>query len=220
MNRYFRKCLAASCLVATSLCANAGVIISADSAMASSVWDSTGTYSVSNTIDQSGLSITYNSGVDDFDTYLAQSPMHSLFANTEWFSLSGVQSASLVYDLGQIYDLDAVALWVEDAWAPPTDVSFLVSTDGVNFTTISGGLSLPDFSGDYPATRYGFSTTSARYFSIEMGACSTQGCSLGEIAFSAVVPAVNPTPVPEPSSIFVLALGLIGVAARKVKIRN
>jgi len=44
-------------------------------------------YSIINTINQSGLSLTYISGVTDFDTYLATKPNHTSKANgNEWFS--------------------------------------------------------------------------------------------------------------------------------------
>ena len=44
-------------------------------------------YSIENTIDQSGLSLKYVSGVTDFDSYLASKPKHTSNANgNEWFS--------------------------------------------------------------------------------------------------------------------------------------
>lgn len=44
-------------------------------------------YSIGNTIDQSGLSLRYVSGLTDFDSYLASKPKHTSNANgNEWFS--------------------------------------------------------------------------------------------------------------------------------------
>lgn len=44
-------------------------------------------YFIENTIDQSGLSLPFISGVTDFDSYLASKPMHTSNANgNEWFS--------------------------------------------------------------------------------------------------------------------------------------
>ena len=44
-------------------------------------------YSIKNTINQSGLSLKYVSGVTDFDSYLASKPQHTSNANgNEWFS--------------------------------------------------------------------------------------------------------------------------------------
>jgi hypothetical protein len=44
-------------------------------------------YSIENTIDQSGLSLDYVSGITDFNTFLASKPKHTSNANgNEWFS--------------------------------------------------------------------------------------------------------------------------------------
>ena len=162
---------------------HAGIIRGAVNATASSEFDSR--YDIGNTIDQSGLSSNYNSGVDDFTAYLSANPTHTtIAANLEWFTQSGVQSAVATFDLGALFSIDAAALWVEEAWAPATDVSFLASTDGLNFVSLLGNISLPDNTVDYPASVFNFSAANARYFQVDFGSCGTSGCSLGEIAFS------------------------------------
>jgi hypothetical protein len=51
-------------------------------------------YSIENTIDQSGLSLKYESGVTDFDEYLAGKPQHTSKADgNEWFSKDRSQAS-------------------------------------------------------------------------------------------------------------------------------
>jgi hypothetical protein len=69
--------------------AAASTIVAPVEAFASSEFISTtgNDYSIDNTINQSGLSIGYQSGLTDFATYLALNPKHTSAANgNEWFS--------------------------------------------------------------------------------------------------------------------------------------
>lgn len=199
-------------IVCLSTTVNAGMIRSAVDATASSEISSL--FDIGNTIDQSGLSSTYNSGFDDFDAYLASGPAHSILSvGFEWFSVQNIQSATTIFDLGSMYQIDAVALWVEESWAPHSDVSFLVSNDGIDFTPVLGGLSLPSNTGNYPATRFDFTAINARYFQIDFGNCSSSGCSLGEIAFSTE----NVSTVPAPTAFWLLGSGLIGFIGMRKK---
>jgi hypothetical protein len=66
----------------------ASTIVAPVSAFATSNFGPTrNDYSIENTIDQSGLSLKYISGVTDFDSYLAKKPKHTSNADgNEWFS--------------------------------------------------------------------------------------------------------------------------------------
>jgi len=93
MNQFLRNgtFLAATLVVAYADCAGqaaAATIIAPVSATASSIFiKPRSDYSIENTIDQSGLSLKYESGVTDFDDYLAGDPKHTSKANgNEWFS--------------------------------------------------------------------------------------------------------------------------------------
>lgn len=93
MNQFLRNgtFLAATLIVAYAVCAGqaaAATIVAPVSATASSIFvKPRSDYSIENTIDQSGLSLKYESGVTDFDDYLAGDPKHTSKANgTEWFS--------------------------------------------------------------------------------------------------------------------------------------
>ncbi len=215
-----KKMLSVVGLLLCSHIASAGVIRSAVDATASSEYSSD--YGIKYTIDQSGLSAGYTSGVDDFMTYLSTNPSHTLqAANFEWFSQYGVRSAVATYDLGSLYLLDAAALWAEEAWAPHTNVSFWVSENGVDYTSILSALSLVDNVGDYPASIFNFSAVNARYFQIAFGNCAVDGCSLGEIAFStSAVVTQQPPSIPAPMPLTLVLMGLVGLwFARKPQSR-
>src|ERR1700712_2317132 len=53
----------------------------------------------SQTIDQSGLTVPYVSGVTDLQTYLASSPTHTGFNNASGFTLTN-PTVNVDYDLG------------------------------------------------------------------------------------------------------------------------
>ena len=85
------KPLTATLIVAYAACfdqASASTIVAPVSAFATSNFIQPRTdYSIENTIDQSGLSLKYESGVTIFDAYLEGKPKHTSKANgNEWFS--------------------------------------------------------------------------------------------------------------------------------------
>lgn len=209
-----KKIISLVMLLVCSHAVSASVIRSAVSATASSEYSST--YNILRAIDQSGLSSGYVSGVDNFATYLASNPTHTLIAaNYEWFTEVGVRSAVATFDLGSLYSLSAAALWVEEAWAPHSDVSFWVSTNGVDFSSVMNNLTLVDNPGDYAASVYNFAAVNARYFQIAFGRCSTNGCSLGEIAFNTSNATNDTRPVSAPMSVALLLTGFAGLYYRR-----
>lgn len=202
-------CLCASTIATT---AHATAILSPVAATATS--DAGVGYTIDNTIDQSGLSTGFTSGVTDFDTYIAGNPMHSYVAlNNEWFTASGTTSASVTYDLGSAWKVDRLALWNEDA----SGIGFFdvfISLDGVTFTQIANALTPSNnpYEVDYPAEVFALGLNTARYIRLDVGRCPQSddyyvGCAIGEVAFSAA-PA---NAVPEPGSLPLLLLGLAGL---------
>ena len=63
----------------------------------------------------SGLSINFDSGVDDFDDYIGQIPRHNLSSAGEWFSEVDVESVTIDYDLGDVFVIDRIAFWNEES---------------------------------------------------------------------------------------------------------
>ncbi len=210
--------IAAAVSAATLSSAQAGVVVSAQSAEILS--GSPGTGAISSTHDQYGLLTDYESGVTDFDTYIASNPLHVwdfsvVDAGTtyyyEWFSNFGSTTASVSYDLGEVYDLHGLALWNEDGNGIGK-LNILGSIDGITWTALGSGLSPTNHAQgqDYGADVFSWSTITARYVKLEASQCPSSatwvGCSIGEVAF-------NATAVPEPSSIAMAGLGLAVVGA-------
>lgn len=194
-----------------------GLIISPVSATASSEYDAN--FSITNTINQSGLSTGFNSGVDDFDTYLASNPTHTLVAlGNEWFTPEDVTNATVTYDLGNLFNINRLALWNEESSGIGSfDIS--VSTDNINYFNVASSLNPFDNPlNNYPAEVFGFGASNARYVRFDVSGCpqpnpgSFNGCGIGEVAFGTFATAE----VPEPASTAGVGVAfLLGTLARK-----
>jgi len=192
--------------------AQASVITSPTGATASSEFSAD--YDIGNTIDQSGLNVTFISGVSDFDAYLAGHPMHTPIAfNNEWFTALNVTQATVTYDLGSAKLVDRLALWNEEFSGFGTGrISY--SLDGLTFLsliTISPIDSPANLA--YGAQVFGWEAVSARFFRFDVSGCPQPDgdpsplCGIGEVAFSVNGP---PPRVAEPGTLMLLALGLAG----------
>lgn len=185
--------------------------------------------SINNTFNQISLSTGYTSGVTDFDTYIASNPQHTvIFSNAggevyEWFSNSGINTASVTYDLGSVLGISSLALWNEETSGIGV-LGLFGSTDGLSFSSLgtfnptdNGYTQLSD---TYGADVFRFASTNARYVRFDMSGCPQQlstnfnGCSIGEVAFGGTgITSV----VPEPGTwaLMITGFGFIGGALRR-----
>ena len=203
--------------------ADAAVILSPVGATASSEFSST--FDIGNTIDQSGLSSGFTSGITDFDAYLATNPTHTLVAaNFEWFTPSGVTTATVTYDLGAIVSIDRIALWNEES-SGVGNVNVLFSTDGVTFVPNTLGITPVNnpIGSDYPAQVFALSAGSTRYVQLSISQCpqaepgAFPGCGIGEVAFSS---GGAQQQVPEPSSMLLFGTAAVGAIAARRRVRR
>ena len=193
--------------------ADAGAILSPVAVISNTGGSSGSGFEITNTIDQSGLSTGFVSGVTDFDTYLATNPLHS-FQTGEWFSQIGPLRAVIVYDLGQSFLVTRMALWNEEAAGILSttvdisdDVTFVSFSNAGTFAPLSNQVNV-----DYPAEVFNLAPSVGRFVRMDVsGFAGGSFVSMGEIAFE--VSSLPPTPdvVPEPATFAIF--GLMGLAA-------
>ena len=195
------------------LAAQAGVITSATGAIAST--ENYDRQDIGNTIDQSGLiypsglSANYESGVTDFDTYIATNPLHTTTdLDTAWYSARFPNNEFVVYDMGSPLELLRLALW-NDEYSGFGQANISSSLDGVNFspvTTISPVDSPWGFS--YGPQVFDLGVT-AQFLKFDLSGCPQPNgtptefieyCGIGEVAFDVGVE--TDTPVPNQLTVF------------------
>lgn len=176
--------------------------------------------SLTNTFNQSGLSVGYTSGVTNFDTYIGSNSTHTLaFAGFEWFSnvSTGIDQnpAQVTYDLGSVMTIDRMALWNEESSGIGT-LDLYTSTDGTNFTPLALALLPTDNPlADYGADVFSFAATNARYVRLVMTDSpqpkpgSFNAAAIGEVAFR--IGEIQA--VPEPTTLAVFSLMALGGSA-------
>ncbi len=198
--------------------AQAGVIRSPVDAVVDVGGEFSSIFDIGNTIDQSGLSTTFTSGVTDFDTYIGRNPLHDVGApNQEWFTPQGVNSAVVTYDLGAAFGIGRLALWNEEA-AGIVAFGVLISLDGASFSRVASGLAPTNNSGRaYPADIFALEPQNARFLRLEIDDCPQPGgffdaCSMGEIAFETFETFQT---IPEPTTFALIGIGVAGLGYRR-----
>lgn len=173
-------------------------------------------YAANNMINQSGLSQAYQSGVTDFDAYVAANPIHSASVG-EWLSNGPLSMARVTFDLGEVVEFNGAAIWNEDA----SSIGSIIGSIPVGGSY--GGLGLNDTVGSvgsaYGPSIWRHQAISSRYVTFDIYGCNRagfahNGCGLGEVAFRSTALAPPPTgAVPEPGAWALMILGFGGVGA-------
>jgi PEP-CTERM motif len=183
-------------------------------------YDSSGSYAVENAINQNGLSTKYVSGVTDWNTYFSGHPSESMVAygNEWWGNPNSGLTGSVTFNLGGLFNIDKLALWNEDANGIAS-FSVYTSTDDVVFNLVASRLLPTDnpYGMDYFADIFSLTNSTGQYVKLDITAAGIgyTTVSMGEIAFSTTT-----TAAPEPATMLLLGLGLIGLAGVRRKIKK
>lgn len=161
-----------------------------------------GSFGFINTINQSGLSIVYTSGVTDFDDYIALSPTH--FGNnfTEGYT-EAEPVVNIDYDLGAPLTIGRMALWFSrfPQSANPSQLQVITSLTSDFATPFDAGTFFPnDGRGGFggtpaPVQVFDLADSEARYVRVSvLSKFANFGVFYSEVAFAQVT-------VPEPSAL-------------------
>ena len=182
----------------------------------------TGGFTFDLTIDQSGLTMGYVSGVTDFAMYVALSPAHFASNTTRNYAASFLlpPDAIVDYDLGlDDFDLplriSQLAFWQYPFSTTGSILDFDVYTSNdstfadLSVVLVGSFTAVIDGSGlGAPGTGvqvFDLLDTSARFLRIDVQTVAGGGFGWSEVAFD----------VPEPSTAALLGLGLAALAARR-----
>lgn len=181
-----------------------------------------GSFGFENTINQSGLSVAYVSGVTNFDSYLALNPTHFGDNFTEGYT-SSEPTVSFDYDLGQTFEIGRLALWFSrfPRSANPSQIRVYTSLTSDFASAFDAGTFFPNDGRSGPAGTpapvqvFNLADSQARYIRLQvLSKFEDFGVFFSEIAF-ATTP--DSAPVPEPAAISLVLPFIAGMACLRRK---
>jgi hypothetical protein len=163
-------------------------------------------------IDQSGLSAGYVSGSTDFDAYVASAPTHAAAGINGWKSQAPDNAPWVWFDLGEVYSVDALVFWAPDGspGSAPAFFDVVAEVDGGYIKVAEDVVVLSPGAGmDGLPQRVDWAPVNARNLLLQIHCGPNDAsCGLDEVAFR-----VSPSTVPEPSTLALLPVAGLGLAA-------
>lgn len=203
-----------SLMLATALgTAQAGVVLQASSATASSTF---APYSPAAATNQFGLNTGYVSGVTDFNTYTATATHAdiSIAAGAQgWFN-NGGQTAVFTMDFGASVLLQRLALWSDVNNGNNVNRFDVLLSDDVNFGVFvnAGSFAAANDPNDPTIAQvFDFTDVTARYLRLDIH--SNHGGDF--IGFAEAAVETSQAAVPEPAALGLALLALAGAAAAR-----
>lgn len=209
-----RRLLSAALVTANvfiAIDAPAAVIRSPASATAAS---SLGQFTPELAINQAGLFFhPFNSGVDDFEAYLATDPTHTTDGVGAWYGTNSNNGPTLWLELDDTYSVSGMALWTGYHDFSAETLSVWLSADGMTYLKVANQVSVNGLAhlDETPAQRFDWVPLSVRYAFLQLDCASTAlACGIAEVAFR-----TESLSVPEPGSLSVLASGAVALWLRR-----
>jgi len=215
------KILALFAVLIVSAEAHADFVLSAQSVL--SAPPTTGGFTFDQTINQSGLSAGYTSGVTDFSTYVGGGPIHTRNNSPPNYGVSSsLPPQNIDYDLGSAFNVQRMAFWNYPFSGSAGVASMQIFTSSVpDFSTsFLAGTFNPLDDGDGNAGTginhvqvFDVTDSNARYIRLHVTTVnSSNGTGFSEVAFGA-------SAVPEPTSLAAVGACAIGMSLKRRRSR-